>query len=73
MPVTVQLLCHPIAKRPDWAMKSRTALNINGFVLFGMFGSPCRRVEIFSRFAAVLMSSCDPMKMSGTRIAVHSG
>ena len=34
-----------MAKRPDWVMKSWTALNINEFILFDMFGSPCRRVE----------------------------
>ena len=28
-----------MAKRPDWAMKSWTALNINEFILFDMFGS----------------------------------
>ena len=32
-----------MAKRPDWVMKSWTALNINEFILFDMFGSPCRR------------------------------
>ena len=26
-----------------WAMKSRTALTINMFLLFDIFGSPCRR------------------------------
>ena len=26
-------VCHALAKRPDWAMKSRTALNINEFLL----------------------------------------
>ena len=35
-----------MAKRPDWAMKSRTPLNINEIILFDMFGSPCWRVEI---------------------------
>ena len=29
--------CHSMAKRPDWAMKSWTALNINEFILFDMF------------------------------------
>ena len=43
-----------MAKRPDWAMKSRTALNINEFILFDMFGSPCRRVVMFSKFAGSL-------------------
>ena len=43
-----------MAKRPDWAMKSWTALNINEFILFDMFGSPCRRVVIFSKFAGSL-------------------
>ena len=27
-------VCHSMAKQPDWAMTSRTALNINEFVLF---------------------------------------
>ena len=43
-----------MAKRPDWAMKSRTALNINEFILFDIFRSPCRRVVIFSTFAGSL-------------------
>ena len=43
-----------MAKRPDRAMESRTALNINEFILFGIFGSPCRRVVIFSKFAGSL-------------------
>ena len=38
-----------MAKRPDWAMKSRTVLNINEFILFDMFGSPCWRVEILDK------------------------
>ena len=32
-------VCYSMAKRPDWAMKSRAALNINEFLLFDMFGS----------------------------------
>ena len=32
-------------------MKSWTALNINEFLLFDMFGSPCRRVVMLSKFA----------------------
>ena len=35
-------------------MKSWTALNINEFKLFEMFGSPCGRVVIFSKFAGSL-------------------
>ena len=35
-------------------MKSWTALNINEFILFDMFGSPCRRVVMFSKFAGSL-------------------
>ena len=35
-------------------MKSWTALYINEFILFDMFGSPFRRVVIFSRFAESL-------------------
>ena len=35
-------------------MKSWTALNINEFTLFDMFGSPCRRVVMFSKFAGSL-------------------
>ena len=35
-------------------MKSRTALDINEFLLFGMFGSSCRRVEILSKSAGSL-------------------
>ena len=35
-------------------MKSWTALNINEFILFDMFRSPCRRVEMFSKFAGSL-------------------
>ena len=35
-------------------MKSWTALNINEFILFDMFGSPYRRVVIFSKFARSL-------------------
>ena len=31
-------VCHPMAKRPDWAMKSWTAWNINEFMLFDMSG-----------------------------------
>ena len=33
--------CHSMAKRPDWAMKYRTVLNINEFILFDMFGRLC--------------------------------
>ena len=33
-----------MAKRPDWVMKSWTALTINEFILFDMFGSTCGRV-----------------------------
>ena len=47
-------VCHSMAKRPDWTMKSWTALNINEFILFDMFGSPCRRVVMLSRFAGSL-------------------
>ena len=43
-----------MAKRPDWATKSWTALNINEFILIDMFGSPCRRVVMFSKFAGSL-------------------
>ena len=53
MPVT-GWICHSIAKRPDWAMKARTALTINMFLLFDIFGSSCRRVVIFSKFAGSL-------------------
>ena len=42
---------HSMATRPDL---SRTALNINEFTLFDMFGPPCRRAVIFSRFAGSL-------------------
>jgi len=31
-------LVSSITKRPDWAMKCGTALNINEFILFDMFG-----------------------------------
>ena len=41
-----------MAKRPDGPVKSRTVLN--EFILVDMFGSPCRRVEIFSKFAGSL-------------------
>ena len=41
-------------KPPDWAMKSRTALNTDKFILFDMFGSPCSRVEILSKFTGTL-------------------
>jgi len=34
-------VCHSMAKRPDWVMKSWTALNINEFILFDMFGCCC--------------------------------
>ena len=34
--------------RPDWAMRSWIALNINEFRLFDMSGSPCRKVEILT-------------------------
>ena len=43
-----------MAKRPDWVVKSWTALNINEFTLFDMFGSPCRRVVMLSKFAGSL-------------------
>ena len=39
MPVTGWVF-HSMAKRPDWAMKSTTALNINELILFNMFGYP---------------------------------
>ena len=35
-------------------MKSWTVLNINEFILFDMFGSPRRRVVMFSKFAGSL-------------------
>ena len=35
-------------------MKSRTALNINEFILFDMIRSPCRRVVVLSKFAGSL-------------------
>ena len=35
MPVTDYRVCHSMAKRLVWAMKSWTALNINEFILFG--------------------------------------
>ena len=35
-------------------MKSWTALNINEFILFDMFGSPCRRAVMSSKFAGSL-------------------
>ena len=41
-------------------MKSWTALNINEFILFDMFGSPCRRVAMFSKFAGSLL---DPLSV----------
>ena len=43
-----------MAKWPDLVMKSWTALNINEFILFGMSGSPCGRVVMFSKFAGSL-------------------
>ena len=43
-----------MAKRPNWAMKSWTALDINEFILFDMFGSPFRRAAMFSKFAGSL-------------------
>ena len=46
-----------MAKRPDWVMKSWTALNINEFILFDMFGSPCRRVVMFSNFFCSLLTT----------------
>ena len=46
--------CHSMAKRPDWVMKFWTALNINEFILFDMFGSSCRSVVMFSKFAGSL-------------------
>ena len=35
-------------------MNSWTALNINEFILFDMFGSPCRRVVMFRKLVASL-------------------
>ena len=35
-------------------MKSWTALNSNEFILFDMFGFPCRRVVMFSKFEGSL-------------------
>ena len=43
-----------MAKRLVWTLKSRTALTINEFILLDIFGSPCRRVVIFSKFAGSL-------------------
>ena len=43
-----------MTKRPDWAKKFSTALNISEFTLFDIFKSPCRRVEIVSKFAGSL-------------------
>ena len=55
-------LCYYMAKRPDWAMKSRTALTVNNeFILFGMFGSPCKWVEILSKFAGSLNMVLGPL------------
>ena len=35
-----------MAKPPDWAMKFRTALNINEFTLFDMFQDPlCMQIQ----------------------------
>ena len=42
-----------MVKRPEWAMKSWTDLNINEFILFNMFGSSCGRVVMFSKFASI--------------------
>ena len=47
-------VCHSLAKQPDWAMKSWAALNIDELILLDMFGSPCWRVVIFSRFTVNL-------------------
>ena len=35
-------------------MKSKTSLDINEFISFDMFRSPCRRVEILSKLARSL-------------------
>ena len=41
MLVTVWLgFCYSMAKPPDWAMESWTALNIKEFTLFDMFQDP---------------------------------
>ena len=37
-----------MAKRPDWVMKSWTALNVNEFILFDMFVNFSVFVEIVS-------------------------
>ena len=34
-------------------MKSWSDLNINEFILFDVFGSLCRRVVMFSKFASI--------------------
>ena len=39
------------AKRPDWAMQSWSALNINEFTLFNMFESPWKLVKNVNKFA----------------------
>ena len=52
-----------MAKRPDWAMKSWTAVNINEFILLDMFGSPCRMVVMFSKFAGSLHVSHNDFQM----------
>ena len=35
-------------------MESWTALTISEFILFDIFGSPCRRVVMYSKFAGSL-------------------
>ena len=57
-------LCYYMAKRPDWAMKSRTALTVNEFILFGMSGSPCRWVDILNTFAGSLNMVLGPLVYS---------
>ena len=52
-------VCYSRAKRPDWVMKSRTALNINEFSLFGMSGSPWRNLyQAYTRFDYFQQQKC---------------
>ena len=52
-------VCYSMAKRPDWVMKSRTALNINEFSLFGMSGSPWRNLyQAYTRFDYFQQQKC---------------
>ena len=55
-----QCVRYSMAEPLDWETKSWTALNINEFTLFDMFGSRLRRVDMLSKSAGSLITLLVP-------------